>query len=124
LKNNNNNSNITTNNNRNHNQPEETNLRTKKRRWDAIIVGIAFSLAFVLLITKVAHLTPCEVINYFGIDAKECILTSNSNTVEGQLASQHGLGFAIIVQYALLAWEFLGDLMSHVQQFLQNSGLQ
>jgi hypothetical protein len=123
LKNNNNN-NITTNNNRNHNQPEETNLRTKKRRWDAIIVGIAFSLAFVLLITKVAHLTPCEVINYFSIDAKECILTSNSNTVEGQLASQHGLGFAIIVQYALLAWEFLGDLMSHVQQFLQNSGLQ
>jgi hypothetical protein len=124
LKNNNNNNNITTNNNRNHNQPEETNLRTKKRRWDAIIVGIAFSLAFVLLITKVAHLTPCEVINYFSIDAKECILTSNSNTVEGQLASQHGLGFAIIVQYALLAWEFLGDLMSHVQQFLQNSGLQ
>jgi hypothetical protein len=123
LKNNNNN-NITTNNNRNHNQPEETNLRTKKRRWDAIIVGVAFSLAFVLLITKVAHLTPCEVINYFGIDGKACLLTSNSNTVEGQLASQHGLGFAIIVQYALLAWEFLGDLMSHVQQFLQNSGLQ
>jgi hypothetical protein len=120
----NNNNNITTNNNRNHNQPEETNLRTKKRRWDAIIVGVAFSLAFVLLITKVAHLTPCEVINYFGIDGKACLLTSNSNTVEGQLASQHGLGFAIIVQYALLAWEFLGDLMSHVQQFLQNSGLQ
>lgn len=118
------NNNITTNNNRNHNQPEETNLGTKKRRWDAVLVGIAFSLAFVLLITKVAHLTPCEVINYFGIDAKECILASNSNTVEGQLASQHGLGFAIIVQYALLAWELSGDLMSHVQQFLQNSGLQ
>ena len=113
-----------TNNNRNHNQPEETNLRTKKRRWDAIIVGVAFALAFVLLITKVAHLTPCEVINYFDIDGKACLLTSNSNTVEGQLASQHGLGFTIIVQYALLAWEFWGDLMSHVQQFLQNSGLQ
>ena len=111
-------------NNHNQNQPEETNLRTKKRRWDAILVGVGFSLAFVLLVTKVAHLTPCEVVNYFSIDAKACILATSSNTVEGQLANQHGLGFAIIVQYALLAWEFLGDLMSHVQQFLQNSGLQ
>jgi hypothetical protein len=121
--NNNNNNNITDN-NPYQNQPEETNLRTKKRRWDAIFVGIVFSLAFALLITKVAHLTPCEVINYFSIDAKECVLASNSNTVEGQLASQHGLGFAIIVQYALLAWEVSGDLISHVQQFLQNIGLQ
>ena len=115
--------NITNNNHRNQNQPEETNLRTKKRRWDAILVGIVFSLAFVLLITKVAHLTPCEAINYFSIDAKECVLASDSNSVEGQLASQHGLGFTIIVQYALLAWELSGDLMSHVQQFLQNIGL-
>jgi SNF family Na+-dependent transporter len=112
------------NNNLNQNQPEETNPRTKKRRWDAIIVGIAFSLAFVLLITKVAHVTPCEAINYFGIDAKACVLASSINTVEGQLASQHGLGFAIIVQYALLAWDLSEDLMSHVQQFLQNIGLQ
>jgi hypothetical protein len=124
LKNNNNNSNITTNNNRNHNQPEETNLRTKKRRWDAIIVGIAFSLAFVLLISKVAHITPCEAINYFNIDTKACVLVSNSNSIEGQLASQHGLGFAIIIQYGLLVLELSEDLMDHVQQFLQNIGLQ
>ena len=114
-------------NNINHNygqSTEETKHRTKKRRWDAIIVGIAFSLAFVLLITKVAHVTPCEAVNYFSVDAKACVLTSSSNTVEGQLASQHGLGFAIIVQYALLASELSGDLMSHLQQFLQNIGLQ
>ena len=115
---------LNNNNNRNQNQPEETTLRTKKRRWDAVIVGIVFSLAFVLLITKVAHVTPCEAINYFSIDAKACVLASSSNTVEGQLASQHGLGFAIIVQYALLAWELTGDLMGQVQQFLQNIGLQ
>ena len=119
-----NNNNTNTNYNRNQNQPEETSLRTKKRRWDAIIVGIAFSLAFVLLITKVAHVTPCEAINYFSVDAKACVLASSSNTIEGQLASQHGLGFAIIVQYALLASELSGDLMSHLQQFLQNIGLQ
>ena len=113
-----------TNNNSNQNQSEETNLRTKKRRWDVIIVGVGFSLAFVLLVTKVAQLTPCEAINYFSIDAKACVLASNSNTAAGQLASQHGLGVAIIVQYALLALELFEDLMSHVQQFLQSIGLQ
>lgn len=123
-----NNNNIIINNNnnnsRNQSQSEVTNLRAKKRRWDAIIVGIAFSLAFVLLISKVAHITPCEAINYFNIETKACVLVSNSNSIEGQLASQHGLGFAIIIQYALLVLELSEDLMYQVQQFLQNIGLQ
>ena len=121
-----NNNNIINNNNnsRNQSQSEETNLRAKRRRWDAILVGIAFSLAFVLLISKVSHITPCETINYFNIDTKACVLVSNGNSIEGQLASQHGLGFAIIVQYALLVLEQFEDLMDHVQQFLQNIGLQ
>jgi hypothetical protein len=112
------------NNSRNQSQSEVTNLRAKKRRWDAIIVGIAFSFAFVLLISKVAHITPCEAINYFNIETKACVLVSNSNSIEGQLASQHGLGFAIIIQYALLVLEQSEDLMYQVQQFLQNIGLQ
>jgi hypothetical protein len=120
----NNNNNNNNNNSRNQSQSEVTNLRAKKRRWDAIIVGIAFSLAFVLLISKVAHITPCEAINYFNIDTKACVLVSNSNSIEGQLASQHGLGFAIIIQYALLVLELSEDLMYQVQQFLQNIGLQ
>jgi hypothetical protein len=124
-----NNNNINNNNNKNKNsrsqsQSEETNLRAKKRRWDAIIVGIAFSLAFVLLISKVSHMTPCEAINHFSIDTQACVLVSNSNSIEGQLANQHGLGFAIIIQYVLLALELSEDLMDHVQQFLQNIGLQ
>ena len=122
-----NNNNIINNNNnhsRNQSQSEVTNLRAKKRRWDAILVGIAFSLAYVLLISKVAHITPCEAINYFNIETKACVLVSNTNSIEGQLASQHGLGFAIIVQYALLVLEQSEDLMDHVQQFLQNIGLQ
>jgi hypothetical protein len=121
-----NNNNIINNNNnsRNQSQSEVTNLRAKKRRWDAIIVGIAFSLAYVLLISKVAHITPCEAINYFNIETKACVLVSNSNSIEGQLASQHGLGFAIIIQYALLVLELSEDLMYQVQQFLQNIGLQ
>jgi hypothetical protein len=121
----NNNNNNTTNQNQNKSQPEQSNPRAKKRRtWDSVIVGIGFSLAFVLLLTKVAHTTPCDVIDHFSIDTKTCILVSNSNTSEGELATQHGLGFAIIVQYALLALELPDALNGHIQQFLQNIGLQ
>jgi hypothetical protein len=114
------------NNNHDHNRSqykEKIIPRARKRRWDAIIVGVGFSLAFVLLISKVAHITPCEAINYFNIDSKACLLASNSNSIEGQLASQHGLGFAIIIQYALLAFELSEELTSYAQQFLQNIGL-
>jgi hypothetical protein len=117
--------NNTTNQNHNKSQPGGSNLRAKKRRtWDSVMVGIGFSLAFVLLLTKVAHTTPCEVINYFSIDSKTCILVSNSSTTQGELATEHGLGFAIIIQYALLALELIDALNGHVQQFLQNTGLQ
>jgi hypothetical protein len=119
-----NNNNIT---NQNHNksQPEGSNLRAKKRRtWDSVIVGIGFSLAFVLLLSKVAHTTPCEALEYFNIETKACTLVSNSNTTEGQIATQHGLGFAIIIQYVLLLLELTDVLNDHVQQFLQNTGLQ
>jgi hypothetical protein len=106
-------------------QPGKSDLRAEKRRsWDSVIVGVGFTLAFVLLLSKVAHTTPCEVLDYFNIETKTCILVSNSNTIEGGLASQHGLGFAIIIQYALLAWELADVLNDQVQQFLQNTGLQ
>jgi hypothetical protein len=117
----------TTNQDHNQGQPDESNLRAKKRRrtWDSVIVGIGFSLAFVLLFTKVAHVTPCEAIDRFNIDTKTCILVSNgSSTKAGELATQHGLGFAIIIQYGLLVLEMTDALNDHVQQFLQNIGLQ
>jgi hypothetical protein len=99
--------------------------RKRGRRWDAILVGIIFSIAFVLIITKVAQITPCEVINHFNIDTKACDLVgANDNSIiRGQLANQHSLGFNIINQYALLASEFSKDLMGQIQQFLQNVGL-
>jgi hypothetical protein len=116
------------NNNINPNQGQsaagEMKRRTRKRRWDAIVVGVGFSIAFALLIAKVAHVTPCEGISYLRIDAKACNLVSNSNTIVGQISNQHGLGFTIIIQYALLALEFSQGLVDHLQQFLQNIGLQ
>jgi hypothetical protein len=114
-------------NNINHSQgqsAEEKKRRTKKRRWDAIVVGVGFSIAFALLITKVAHTTPCEAINYFDIDAEACNLAGNGNTIVGQVSNQHGIGFAIIIQFALLALDLSEELVDHLQQFLQNIGLQ
>jgi hypothetical protein len=123
--NNNNNNNITKQNHNKSQQPEGSNLRAKKRRTgDSIIVGIGFSLAFVLLLSKVAHTTPCETLEYLNIETKTCTLVSNSSTTEGQIATQHGLGFAIIIEYVLLALELTDVLNDHVQQFLQNIGLQ
>jgi hypothetical protein len=113
--------------NYNQSQSEGSNPRATKRRrrtWDSVIVGIGFSLAFVLLLAKVAHTTPCDALDYFSIDTKTCILASNSNTIEGELATQHGLGFSIIIQSALLALEMIETLNGHVQQFLQNIGLR
>jgi hypothetical protein len=116
-------------NNDNQSQSEQTKHGRKRgRRWDAILVGIVFSIAFVLILTKVAQFTPCEVINYFSIDTKTCDLvgnggSSNNNIIEGLSANQHGLGFDIINQYVSLTSELSKDIMGHIQQFLQNVGL-
>jgi hypothetical protein len=118
-------------NNDNQSQSEQTMQRTKRkrgRRWDAIVVGVGFSIAFLLILTKLGQVTPCEVINYFSIDTKTCELvdngSNNNNIIEGQLANQHGLSFDIMNQYVLLTSELSKDLMGHIQQFLQNLGLQ
>jgi hypothetical protein len=114
----------------NHNQSrsEETYHRTKKgkraRRWDAILVGVVFSIAFLLLLTKISQITPCEAIGYFNIDTRTCGLIANTDTIEGQIASQHGLGFDIVFQYQLLTLELSEELMDDVQGFLRNVGLK
>jgi hypothetical protein len=106
---------------------EKTVHRTKRkraRRWDAILVGVVFSVAFLLLLTKVSQITPCEPISYFHIDTKTCSHIGNANTIEWQISSQHGLGFDIIFQYWLLTLESYEELMDHAQGFLRNVGLK
>jgi hypothetical protein len=116
-------------NNHNQNQSEQRTrdrtIRKRGRRWDAILVGIIFSIAFVLIITKVAQITPCEVMAHFNIDTKTCDLVGagDNGVIKGQLQNQHALGFNIINQYELLTLEFSKDLMEKIQQFLQNVGL-
>lgn len=112
------------NNNLDHGQSEQTISSTKQRRWDAIVVGIVFSIAFALLITKVAQITPCEVLNHFSIDTRTCTIAGDDNTFIGQMSSQHGLGFSIVLQFALLVLDLSEDVVSHLQQFLQNIGLR
>ena len=114
-------------NNHNQSRSEEMHYRTKRkraRRWDAILVGVVFSIAFLLLLTKVSLITPCEPISYFNIDTKTCGHIGNANTIEWQIASQHGLGFDIIFQYYLLTLELSEELMDHAQGFLRTVGLK
>lgn len=100
-----------------------TKKRKRARRWDAILVGIVYSIAFVLLLTKVSQITPCEAIGYLNIDTMTCSLIDNANTIEGQIARQHGLGFDIVFQFELLMRELSDKLMDRVQGFLDNMGL-
>jgi len=106
---------------------EEAQDRTKKRkrarRWDAILVGIVYSIAFILLLTKVSQITPCEAIGYLNIDTMTCSLIDNANTIEGQIARQHGLGFDIVFEFEYLMRELSDKLMDRVQGFLDNMGL-
>jgi hypothetical protein len=114
-------------NNYNQSRSVEKYHRTKgkrARRWDAILVGVVFSVAFLLLLTKVSQITPCEPISYFHIDTKTCDQIGNANTIEWQIASQHGLGFDIIFQYRLLTLELSEELMDHAQGFLRMVGLK
>jgi hypothetical protein len=114
-------------NNHNQSRSEERSYRTKRkraRRWDSILVGVVFSIAFLLLLTKVSQITPCEPISYFNIDTKTCGHIGNANTIEWQIASQHGLGFDIIFQYQLLTLELSEELMDHAQGFLRTVGLK
>lgn len=110
--------------NKNTIKSEHKRSQTRKRRWDAVIVGVGFSIAFAMLVTKVGQVTPCEVMNHFNVETKECGLAGDSSTFIGQLSSQHGLGFSIIVQFALITVDLSQELVSHLQQFLQNIGLQ
>jgi hypothetical protein len=109
-------------NNNNISQSEETKSTTRKRRWDAIVVGVVFSIAFALLISKVAQVTPCEVMNRFNIDANACNLVSDKNTSLGQMSSRHGLGFSIVSQFVLLVLDLSEDVVNHLQQLIQNMG--
>ena len=113
-------------NNHNQSRSEERHYRTKRkraRRWDAILVGVGFSIAFVLLLTKVTQISPCEALNYFNIDSKICGLIGNADTIEGLQANQHGPSSDIVTQYALLALELFEGIIDQFQQFLQNRGL-
>jgi hypothetical protein len=117
--------------NYNHNQSrseqstKDRARRKRGRRWDAILVGIIFSIAFVLIITKVAQITPCEVMSHFNINTKTCDLVGadDNGIIKGQLQNQHALGFNIINQYELLTLEFSKDLTGKIQHFLQSVGL-
>ena len=46
--------------------------RPKKRRWDAILVGIGMATAFVIVLMKLTGYWPCEIILSLQIEQISC----------------------------------------------------
>lgn len=46
--------------------------KAKKRRWDTIIVGIAMTTAFVIVLMKLTGYWPCEIILSLQIEQISC----------------------------------------------------
>lgn len=46
--------------------------KPKKRRWDTILVGIAMTTAFVIILMKLTGYWPCEIILSLQIEQISC----------------------------------------------------
>lgn len=44
--------------------------KPKKRRWDAILVGVGMSVAFVIVLMKITGYFPCDIVNSLQMSAK------------------------------------------------------
>jgi hypothetical protein len=60
-----------------------TYKKLKKRRWDAILIGTAMSIAFAVIIMRFTDYWPCDIISTLKIDN----VVSCSRTLESNLAS-------------------------------------
>jgi hypothetical protein len=54
-----------------------------KRRWDAVFIGVAMSIAFAVILMRFTDYWPCEIISTLKIDN----VVSCSRTLESNLGS-------------------------------------
>ncbi len=55
-------------------------LKNKKRRWDAIIVGIGMTTAFVIVLMKLTGHWPCEILS-LHIEEISCDKSIQDNAI-------------------------------------------
>jgi len=44
----------------------DNSIKIKKRRWDGLVIGIFMALGFSVIIMKLTHHWPCEIIGMVG----------------------------------------------------------
>lgn len=49
-------------------RPIEKQIKIKKRRWDAILIGTIMSIAFAVIIMRFSHYWPCDMISTLKIE--------------------------------------------------------
>ena len=56
-------------------------VKQKKRRWDAILVGIAMITAFIIVLMKLTGYWPCEIILSLRIEQISCDKSIQDNLI-------------------------------------------
>ena len=44
----------------------DNSIKIKKRRWDGLVIGIFMAIGFSVIIMKLTHHWPCEIIGMVG----------------------------------------------------------
>jgi len=44
----------------------DNSIKIKKRRWDGLVIGIFMAIGFTVIIMKLTHHWPCEIIGMVG----------------------------------------------------------
>jgi hypothetical protein len=104
-----------------HLQKEVPRKNIKQTHIVTVLACIGFSILFVILFTKVTHMSPCEILANYNINTQTCefakmdVRTAEaSNSIYKYAAEVHGRGFVIITQYALLIVEALDHFVQYL----------
>jgi hypothetical protein len=66
--------------------------KIKKRRWDAVLIGTAMSISFVVIIMKFTGYWPCEIISTLNIESMiSCSRSPQDNLLSIYTSIQQGV---------------------------------
>ena len=65
--------------------------KIKKRRWDAVLIGTAMSISFVVILMKFTGYWPCEIISTLNIESMiSCSRSPQDNLLSIYTSIQQG----------------------------------
>ena len=65
--------------------------KIKKRRWDAVLIGTAMSISFVVILMRFTGYWPCEIISTLNIESMiSCSRSPQDNLLTIYISIQQG----------------------------------